>query len=188
MQGKEPDSRGPWSKGRTKFNRVYQVGCKDTPDNATPENWIYTQADRDLTSEALNWTGSRVEFMNKLSKEGFLSTPVHTCQQIAEETKDCKSNSLVYPKRDSEGLITETFDPTWFCFNGKPSVCPLPASPSGVHAPKILMDVCGYTEKQVYEMYDEGILIPIYWNKNSRPLETHVWPVDYKKEILLKKN
>ena len=72
MQGKEPDSRGPWTKGRTAHNRVYQVGFKDTPNLAEPENWIYTQANRDLTDEALNWTEGREAFMAKLATEGFL--------------------------------------------------------------------------------------------------------------------
>ena len=137
MQGKEPDSRGPWSKGRTAHNRVYQVGFKDTPNLAEPENWIYTQANRDLTDEALNWTEGREAFMRKLDTEGFLSTPVHTCRQIAEDSKDGKSLTMEFEKKESEGLITETFRPTWICINGVPTKCPLAATPSGIHTPKI---------------------------------------------------
>ena len=75
--------------------------------------------------------------MAKLAAEGFLSAPVHTCRQIAEESKDEKSHTLNFKKMEAEGLITETFQPTWFCINGVPSNHKLCATPSGIHTPKI---------------------------------------------------
>merc|ERR1712107_14224 len=80
------------------------------------------------------------------------------------------------------GLLTETWKPTWLCFNGVPSSCPGGAAPSGVHAPQILMEVCGYSEADVNDMYDKGLVLPIYWDKSSSDTGTdlwkdaHVWP------------
>jgi len=175
MQGEEPDARGPWARGRSPLNRVYQVGFPETPENAAPEHWIYAQADRDLSSEAMNFDGSRDDFIAKLSEEGILATPVHSCKQVAAVSKTNESKTLRFEKRESEGLLTETWKPTWFCFDGIPSSCPGGAAPSGVHAPKILMDVCGYTEAEVCDMYDKEVVLPIYWDKQNTAKEAHIW-------------
>ena len=57
-------------------------------------------------------------------------------------------------------------------------LCPCPAAPSGIHAPKILMEVCGYTEQQVHEMYNDNTIIPIYWDwlKGNQSVDLHLWP------------
>jgi crotonobetainyl-CoA:carnitine CoA-transferase CaiB-like acyl-CoA transferase len=174
--------RGPRARGRTALNRIYQVGYPETPENANPEHWIYAQAKRDLTAEAQAFKGSRDDFIKELSKEGILATPVHTCKQVAAVSKTKESKSLQFEKREAEGLLTETWKPTWFCFNGVPSSCPGAAAPSGVHAPRILMEVCGYQEAEVHDMYAKGIVLPIYWDKSSSDTgtdvwkEAHVWP------------
>lgn len=179
-----PAVRGPWARGRTALNRIYQVGHADAPELAAPENWIYAQASRDLKAEALAFTGTRDEFIAKLGGEGFLATPVNTCKQIAEVSKTGESTSLRFDKREAEGLLTETFTPTWFSFNGVTTACPGAAAPSGVHAPRILMDVCGYTEPEVNDLYQDGTVLPIYWNHGDKGSESgrlawknnHVWP------------
>jgi len=174
-----PVVRGPLARGRTPLNRIYQVGHADVPETAPPENWIYAQANRDLSAEALAFPGTRDDFILKLAKEGILATPVHTCKQIAEVSKTGESPSLRFEKREAEGLLTETFTPTWFCFNGLTSQCPGAAAPSGVHAPRILMDMCGYSENEVNDMYQRGTVLPIYWNHGEHPgaawKNKHVW-------------
>jgi len=169
--------RGPWARGRTSTNRIYQVGHPETPENADPEHWIYAQAKRDLCEEARAFEGTRDEFIAKLAREGILATPVHTCKQLAEVCKTEESKSLRFEKREAEGLLTETWKPTWFCFNGVPSECPGAAAPSGVHAPRILMEICKKSEAEVQEMYDTDIVLPIYWDKTYGK-ESHVWPGD----------
>jgi len=174
--------RGPWARGRTALNRIYQVGQPENFELAAPEHWIYAQAARDLTAEAKDFTGTRDEFIVQLSKQGILATPVHTCKQIAEISKTVESKSLQFEKREAEGLLTETWKPTWFCYNGVPNSCPGAAAPSGVHAPRILMEVCGYSEDEVHTMYDKNIVLPIYWDAGSGDHKTqawkdaHVWP------------
>lgn len=174
--------RGPWARGRTATNRIYQVGHPETPENAEPEHWIYAQAKRDLSEEAKTFKGTREEFIAKLAQEGILATPVHTCKQIAEVSKTEESKSLLFEKREAEGLLTETWKPTWFCFNGVPSECPGAAAPSGVHAPSILMEKCGKSAAEVQEMYDQGIVLPIYWDKTYGK-DAHVWPGEGKSEL-----
>jgi len=169
--------RGPWARGRTATNRIYQVGQPATPETADAEHWIYAQAKRDLSEEATAFQGTREEFIAKLAGEGILATPVHTCKQIAEISKTTESESLRFEKREAEGLLTETWKPTWFCFNGVPSVCPGAAAPSGVHAPSILMELCGKSEAEVHDMYESGVLLPIYWDKTFGK-NCHVWPAD----------
>ena len=208
------------------MNAPFTSGVQ-TPENAAPEHWIYAQADRDLSSEAMNFDGSRDDFIAKLSDEGILATPVHSCKQVAAVSKTNESKTLRFEKRESEGitlarphnltltiiitmlatisfsassqshshhahsacypsgntltltglagLLTETWKPTWFCFDGIPSSCPGGAAPSGVHAPKILMDVCGYTEAEVCDMYDKEVVLPIYWDKQNTAKEAHIW-------------
>jgi crotonobetainyl-CoA:carnitine CoA-transferase CaiB-like acyl-CoA transferase len=175
MQGGEqyPDTaRGPWSVGRTASNRIYQVG----PGHRAAEHWIFAQGDGDITEEARNFMGSREEFIERLSARGVLATPVHTCKQIAEISKTGESKTLHFEKREAEGLLTETWKPTWLCYDGVPSECPGAAAPSGVHAPKILMEMAGYSEDEVYAMYGRGTVLPIYWDKNNTASEAHVWP------------
>jgi len=187
MQGGEthpvegPVVRGHLARGRNALHRVYQVGHPDAPELADPENWIYAQASRDLSAEALAFIGTRNEFIAKLREEGILATPVHNCKQIAEVSKTAESKSLRFERREAEGLLTETFTPTWFCFNGVPSACPGPAAPSGVHAPRILMDVCGYSKDEVNDMYQKGTVLPIYWDHGDRESgsawnDKHIWP------------
>jgi len=44
------------------------------------------------------------------------------------------------------------------------------------------MEVCGKSESEVYDMYNKGIVLPIYWNKDAGEAgtkhfrESHVWP------------
>jgi len=174
--------RGPWARGRTALNRIYQVGQPENVELADPEHWIYAQAPRELTTEAKDFKGTREEFIAQLSKEGILATPVHTCKQIADISKTEESRSLRFEKREAEGLLTETWKPAWFCFNGVPSTCPGAAAPSGVHAPRILMEVCGYSEAEVQDMYDKNLVLPIYWDASGGEAkkilfkEAHVWP------------
>jgi len=117
MQGGEkhpvegPVVRGPRARGRTALNRIYQVGHPEAFENAAPEHWIYAQAGRDLTEEAKTFKGTREEFIAKLSREGILATPVHSCKQIAEISKTEESKSLRFEKREAEGLLTETWKP-----------------------------------------------------------------------------
>jgi len=177
MQGDSPVVRGPWARGRTALNRIYQVGQPKTPENADPEYWIYAQAGRDLCDEAKAFRGTREEFLEQLRKEGVLAVPVHTCKQIAEISKTEASKTLRFEKREAEGLFTETWKPTWFCFNGVPSVCPGPAAPSGVHAPLILMQECGYSEAEVLDLYKRGVAVPIYWDRNAGPESS--WKDEY---------
>lgn len=181
-----PAVRGPRARGRNALQRIYQVGHADAPELAAPENWIYAQANRDLSAEALAFSGTRDEFIAKLWEEGILSTPVHTCKQIAEVSKTGQSRSMRFDKREAEGLLTETFTPTWFCFNGVTTECPGAAAPSGVHAPRILMEVCGYSEDEVQDLYSKGTVLPIYWNHSIHGAgsesgraawkDHHVWP------------
>eukprot|EP00746_Dinoflagellata_sp_MGD_P134214 gnl/MRDRNA2_/MRDRNA2_68034_c0_seq1.p1 gnl/MRDRNA2_/MRDRNA2_68034_c0~~gnl/MRDRNA2_/MRDRNA2_68034_c0_seq1.p1 ORF type:complete len:390 (+),score=69.14 gnl/MRDRNA2_/MRDRNA2_68034_c0_seq1:172-1170(+) len=167
--------RGPWARGRTALNRIYQVGLPEKFELADAEHWIYCQADRDLTAEAKDFKGTRDEFIAQLRKQGILATPVHTCKQIAEISKTLESKTLRFEKREAEGLLTETWKPTWFCYNGVPSACPGAAAPSGVHAPRILMEVCGYSEPEVQDMYDKKLVLPIYWDA-ANGKDAHVWP------------
>jgi len=174
MQGGEqyPHARGPWARGRTGGHRIYQVG----PGNREPDQWIFAQGTSDITDEARNFMGTREEYIAHLAGQGILASPVHTCKQIAEISKTGDSKTLRFEKREAEGLLTETWKPTWLCYNGVPSECPGAAAPSGVHAPKILMDMAGYTEDEVYAMYGRGTVMPIYWDKNNTASDSHVWP------------
>jgi len=45
-----------------------------------------------------------------------------------------------------------------------------------VHAPRILMEECGYSEQEVLDMYDAGTVLPIYWDSNNTAKDSHVWP------------
>lgn len=72
---------GPHGTGLTAFNRIYQVGHKETPNDAAPEHWIYAQAPHDLSTEASDWTGTRDEYVAHLLSKGILTTPVNTCKQ-----------------------------------------------------------------------------------------------------------
>jgi len=160
-------ARGPWAKGRTPFNRVYQIGTSD--------DWIYVQADKDLSADA-KAAASRDEYIAKLKNDGFLAVPVYSCKKVAEVSKTTESSTLRYEKRESEGLFTETWKPTWFCFDGEPSMCPGAAAPSGAHAPTILIETLGHTEEAVTKMYADGIVLPIYWDKNFDMQKHGVWP------------
>ena len=37
------------------------------------------------------------------------------------------------------------------------------------------MDVCGYTEAEVCDMYDKEVVLPIYWDKQNTAKEAHIW-------------
>jgi len=167
MQGGEPDAwaQGPWARGRSPLNRIYQIGS--SPD------WIYVQGTRPLAEEASK-AESRDAFITSLKKEGMLAVPVYTCKQFAELSKKGDSKTCTFRKREAEGLITETWKPTWLCFDGQyPD--PAPAAPSGVHAPKILAEVLNYEKDDILKLYSEGVLLPIYWDKGYLPEEWCVW-------------
>ena len=89
------------------MNAPFTSGVQ-TPENAAPEHWIYAQADRDLSSEAMNFDGSRDDFIAKLSEEGILATPVHSCKQVAAVSKTNESKTLRFEKRESEGITLST--------------------------------------------------------------------------------
>ena len=58
----------------------------------------------------------------------------------------------------------ETWEPTWFCFDGKPLTCAGAPTFSGSDAPQILAEL-GYSQGAILGLKQSRAIVPTNWYK-----------------------
>merc|ERR1712083_1283422 len=102
-----------------------------------------------------------IDHVNK-SMGGF-AVPVQTCKEMAAACSTGASKSANFKRKDAgQGWVIETWEPTWFCFDGEPFSCPKPSTRAGSDAPQILADL-GYTNEQIAHLQESGAIGPVEW-------------------------
>ena len=99
------------------------------------------------TLSSLESDAAIAHFENALG--GALAVPVHTVQEIAALCSDGGSKTANFTrKRGESGWEVETWEPTWFCFDGAPLSCARPPAFAGADAPQVLAAL-GYSPGEV---------------------------------------
>ena len=94
-----------------------------------------------------------------------MAVPVQTCKEMAAACADGRSKSAHFKKKDAgQGWEVETWEPTWFCFDGEPFSCPAAPTRSGSDAPAILAEF-GYSAKQIAALQQSRAVVPTNWYK-----------------------
>lgn len=96
---------------------------------------------------------------------GKLAVPVQTCKEMAAACSDGKSKSAHFKRKDAgQGWVVETWEPTWFCFDGEPLSCLSAPTLAGSDAPQILLEL-GYSQVEIESMKSSRALVPTNWYK-----------------------
>jgi crotonobetainyl-CoA:carnitine CoA-transferase CaiB-like acyl-CoA transferase len=161
QKGEPPASAvGCYATGMNAHDRVYKVaGGK----------YIYGQAPPSADIDALitKLSGMEVDGAVAYFKSEFdaLAVPVNTVKEIAAICSDGKSTSARFTKKQSpSGWTTETWEPTWFCLDGKPLSCARPPAFSGSDAPAILAAL-GYSQGEILGLKQSRAVVPTNWHK-----------------------
>ena len=148
--------QGPKATGPTPFKRTYQL-------KKCPGKWIYVVADCDLSYDFANEFANVEDALSKLAQRGFLAVEVLKCREIAERSLSSGSITACCEKRERNGLVTETWKPTWFCYDGKPLTHPGAVGPTGCDREEILTSVLGYEKSTAKKLLDDGVVRQDYW-------------------------
>jgi len=162
LQFQEPPAcaTGPYATGMTEHKRVFKVKAG---------KYIYGQADPKCDVKALETLLADMDVEAAVShfKTQFsaLAVPVQTCKEMAALCSDGKSKSAYFKKKDAgQGWVVETWEPTWFCFDGEPFSCLSPPTLAGSDAPQILAEF-GYSQKEIADLKLSRAVVPTNWHK-----------------------
>merc|ERR1712130_245588 len=112
----------------TPFKRIFKV---------QDGKYIYAQID-DVHRDAAATLGGMditqaIDHVN--TSMGGFAVPVQTCKEMAAACSTGASKSANFKRKDAgQGWVIETWEPTWFCFDGEPFSCPKPSTRAGSDA------------------------------------------------------
>lgn len=162
LQVKEPPATavGCHATGMTPYNRVFKVGSGKYIYGQAPEG---TDIDALITKlSTLDQSAAIAHFDSAFGK---LAVPVQTVKEIAEICSDGASITADFKKKNAgQGWLVETWEPTWFCFDGKPFSCLSPPTFSGSDAPQVLAEL-GYSKSEVMGLQQSRAVVPTNWYK-----------------------
>jgi len=171
LQKNEPPASavGCYATGMTAHNRVYRVADANAGGGPTAMRYIYGQApvstDADALVAAVRTMGQDEAIAHFEGELGVLAVPVNTVRQIADKSADGKSKSANFKKKTAgQGWDVETWEPTWFCFDGEPMECAGAPTFSGSDAPQVLADL-GYSSSDILAMQQSRAVVPTNWYK-----------------------
>jgi len=140
-----PSAVGHDATGMTPHKRVFPVAGGRFIYGQAPEACDVRELAATLSS--LESDAAIAHFENALG--GALAVPVHTVQEIAALCSDGGSKTANFSrKRGESGWEVETWEPTWFCFDGAPLSCARPPAFAGADAPQVLAAL-GYSPGEV---------------------------------------
>ena len=185
LQKAEPPASavGCHATGMTPHERVWRVADPPvdptgvgTNINGKPVQFIYGQAPEGTDVDAL---AAKLATLDQAAacayfetEFGALAVPVHTVKEIAALCSDGSSVSANFKKKANAGAAAahtsswevETWEPTWFCFDGEPLSCARAPTFSGSDAPAILAEL-GYSQGQVLGLKQSRAVVPTNWHK-----------------------
>mmetsp|Transcript_122 Transcript_122/g.398 ORF Transcript_122/g.398 Transcript_122/m.398 type:complete len:201 (-) Transcript_122:57-659(-) len=162
LQVKEPPASavGCHATGMTPHCRVFEV---------KGGRHIYGQAPESCDVDALKAALAKMDVSQAVAhfkKEfGALAVPVQTCKEMAALCSSGGSKSASFKKKDAgQGWVVETWEPTWFCFDGEPFSCPSPPTLSGSDARQVLAEL-GYSTSDILGLHQCRAVVPTNWHK-----------------------
>ena len=144
--------RGPLAKGPTDTQRIYKVS----------DGWIFAISQSDLTASL---EGETVESaLAGLKAQGIEAVRVNTVRELADRHRNQASRTVRFQAHTSDGLTTECFLPTWFCFNDVAAESRQEATRIGSNADEILQKL-GYDHDDIVRFKQNGAVLSPEWNR-----------------------
>mmetsp|Transcript_26468 Transcript_26468/g.76958 ORF Transcript_26468/g.76958 Transcript_26468/m.76958 type:complete len:589 (-) Transcript_26468:159-1925(-) len=154
-----PSAVGHDATGMTPHKRVFPVAGGRFIYGQAPEACDVRELAATLSS--LESDAAIAHFENALG--GALAVPVLTVQEIAALCSDGGSKTANFTrKRGESGWEVETWEPTWFCFDGAPLSCARPPAFAGADAPQVLAAL-GYSPGEVLGLKQSRAVVPTLW-------------------------
>jgi crotonobetainyl-CoA:carnitine CoA-transferase CaiB-like acyl-CoA transferase len=146
--------RGPLAKGPTDTQRIYKVS----------DGWIFAISQSDLTASL---EGETVESaLAGLKAQGIEAVRVNTVRELADRHRNQASRTVRFQAHTSDGLTTECFLPTWFCFNDVAAESRQEATRIGSNADEILQKL-GYDHDDIVRFKQNGAVLSPEWNREE---------------------
>jgi len=149
-----PESaRGPFAYGPSATQRIYKVS----------DGWIFALGKTDLSEFLKSETISSA--LAKLKDQGIEAVRVNTVRELADFHRDHPSKTIRYQKVSHDGLTSECFVPTWFCFNGISAENRQVPVRIGASADEILQDL-GYSLESIARLKKKGVVLGTEWSRD----------------------
>jgi len=174
-----PSAVGHDATGMTPHKRVFPVAGGRFIYGQAPEACDVRELAATLSS--LESDAAIAHFENALG--GALAVPVLTVQEIAALCSDGGSKTANFTrKRGESGWEVETWEPTWFCFDGAPLSCARPPAFAGADAQQVLAAL-GYSPGEVLGLKQSRAVVPTNWyawgdKPHREPLSSPIPPSD----------
>ncbi len=152
--------RGPLATGPTETQRIYKVS----------DGWIFALSRSDLTASL---EGKTVESaLAGLKAQGIEAVRINTVRELADRHRDRASRTVYYQALTSDGLTSECFVPTWFCFNDVAADSRQESMRVGSNADEILQNL-GYNSDDIIRFKQNGAVLGTEWNRAESPKITY---------------
>ncbi|CAE7241668.1 dddD [Symbiodinium sp. CCMP2592] len=170
LQKHEPPASalGASASGMTSHSRIFKVkGGKSIYGQADP-----AKADADALAATLASMDVEQALAHFKSSLKSLAVPVQTCGEMAALCSDGQSTTAHFKRKDAgQGWVVETWEPTWFCFDGRPVSTLWAPTRAGSDAPQVLAEL-GYSTEEVSALKKSGAVVPTNWYKWEEEMET----------------
>ena len=173
-----PSAVGCYATGMTSHNRVYKVAGGKYIYGQAPESADLVKLTADLMK--MDVDGACKFFESEFKA---LAVPVNTVKEIAAICSDGGSITANFKKKDSGmGWVVETWEPTWFCIDGKPLSCAGAPTFSGADAVPIL-EALGYSQGQILGLKQSRAVVPTNWHKWAEDTEAPKLKLHYSDDL-----
>lgn len=144
--------RGPLASGPSATERIYKVA----------DGWIFALSQTDLTETIEAETVESA--LAGLKARGIEAVRVNTVRELADGRRDALSRTVRFQAISHDGLTSECFVPSWFCFNGVVAEGRQTPVRIGASANEILEDL-GYGPDDIRRLRQRGVVLNTEWKK-----------------------
>ena len=144
--------RGPLASGPSATKRIYKAA----------DGWIFALSQTDLTKAVETETVERA--LAGLKAQGIEAVRVNTVRELADGCRDGLSRTVRFQAISHDGLTSECFVPSWFCFNGITAESRQTPLRIGVSANEILKEL-GHSPDDIIRLRQRGVVLGAEWRR-----------------------
>lgn len=144
--------RGPLASGPSATKRIYKAA----------DGWIFALSQTDLTKAVEKETVEKA--LADLKTQGIEAVRINTVRELADGRRDGLSRTIRFQAISHDGLTSECFVPSWFCFNGVTAESRQIPVRMGASADEILKEL-GYSQDGIVRLKQRGVVLGTEWRR-----------------------
>ncbi|MDD5414926.1 MAG: hypothetical protein PHH96_08905, partial [Smithellaceae bacterium] len=126
------------------------------------DGWIFALSQTDLTKAVEKETVEKA--LADLKTQGIEAVRINTVRELADGRRDGLSRTIRFQAISHDGLTSECFVPSWFCFNGVTAESRQIPVRMGASADEILKEL-GYSQDGIVRLKQRGVVLGTEWRR-----------------------